>query len=240
MGWRDSLNSLKDRITGGQGNDYYDDDEYYDDGYDDGAAGETRVSEPVSSNGLLGNTPRPEAESVSVYTRSGRPVGGNGAGAPTPVPDTRSYAAPSPVASYTPSTSYSQGSSYSGGSSYTPTYDAPLGTSGGPTPGDLGGRTYTRSATSGQLPPYVLKPVSYDDVQTVVRRVRTNQPVVIIFKNTNIETAKRILDFCFGFSYGVNGEVSELGDRVFVVLPQGVALSDADINKLVADGDLVR
>ena len=94
--------------------------------------------------------------------------------------------------------------------------------------------------TSGQLPPYVLRPVSYEDVQSVVRRVRTNQPVVVVFRNTNIETAKRILDFCFGFSYGVNGEVTELGDRVFAVLPAGVTLSSADIDKLVADGDLVR
>ena len=36
------------------------------------------------------------------------------------------------------------------------------------------------------------------------------------------------------------GEVRELGDRVFAVLPTGVSLSKADIDKLVADGDLVR
>ena len=94
--------------------------------------------------------------------------------------------------------------------------------------------------SSGKLPPYVLKPVSYDDVQTVVRRVRTNQPVVIVFRNTNIETAKRILDFCFGLSFGLGGEVRELGDRVFVVLPADVDLSQSDLDKLVADGDLVR
>ena len=73
-----------------------------------------------------------------------------------------------------------------------------------------------------------------------MRRVRTNQPVVIVFRNTPVETAKRILDFTFGFSYGINGKVEELGDRVFAVLPTGVSLSKADIDKLVADGDLVR
>ena len=93
---------------------------------------------------------------------------------------------------------------------------------------------------SGQLPPYVLRPVSYDDVQTVVRRVKTNQPVVIVFRNTNIEVAKRILDFCFGLSYGLDGDITELGDRVFAVTPAGIQLSRADIAKLVADGDLVR
>ena len=104
---------------------------------------------------------------------------------------------------------------------------------------DLSGRGAMR-VSSGQLPPYVLRPVAYDDVQTVVRRVKTNQPVVLVFRNTDIECAKRILDFCFGFSYGVDGEVSELGDRVFAVLPQGVSLTATDLDKLAADGDLVR
>ena len=84
----------------------------------------------------------------------------------------------------------------------------------------------------------VLRPVSYDDVQSVVRRVRTNQPVILIFKGTNIETAKRILDFCYGLSYGVAGSVEALGDRVFAVLPAGIELTQGDIDKLVADGDL--
>ena len=107
------------------------------------------------------------------------------------------------------------------------------------TPGDLGGRTIARPSSS-VLPPYVLKPAAYDDVQMVVRRVRTNQPVVLVFRNTNIEAAKRILDFCFGLACGLGGAVQELGDRIFVVLPAGIELSDSDIEKLVNDGDLVK
>ena len=208
------LDTIKDRLSGGR-DDYYEDD-YYDEGYENGGyeqgQGERRMRDTGSSPRLLGTTPRPEAESVSVYTRSGRPVGsgrGEQAGA-------RGYG------SYQPSDSYHAG------------YDAPAPV---PASADL---TTPMRVGSGALPPYVLRPVSYDDVQTVVQRVRTNQPVVLVFRNTNIETAKRILDFCFGFSYGVNGEVTELGDRVFAVLPAGAALTATDLDKLVADGDLVR
>lgn len=222
------LDSIRDRLRGGAAEDEYYDDEYYDEGYEDDGydahEGSSRRDLGTSPR-LLGNTPRPEAESVSVYTRSGRPVGASSAADVTQVTrpvQQRSYAEPTPVAG-----------------PRTPSYDAPLGTSGAPTPGDLGPKTISR-VNSGQLPPYVLKPVSYDDVQTVVRRVRTNQPVVVVFRNTNIETAKRILDFCFGLSFGLNGAVEELGDRVFAVLPAGISLTQADIDKLVADGDLVR
>ena len=214
------LDTIKDRLRGGAGDDYYEDD-YYDEVYDDGDGYEQRPAthrrDVGSSTRLLGTTPRPEAESVSVYTRSGRPLSADRTQQTRPVtPST--YAEPAPVERYEP---------------------APAPAAPTPTPGDLGPRTISR-VSSGQLPPYVLKPVSYDDVQTVVRRVRTNQPVVIVFRNTNIETAKRILDFCFGFSYGVNGEIEELGDRVFAVLPSGIQLTATDIDKLVADGDLIR
>ncbi|HJF45216.1 cell division protein SepF [Thermophilibacter provencensis] len=222
------LDSIRDRLRGGSDDDYYEDD-YYDEGYeDDGYSGaqEPRRRDVGSSPRLLGNTPRPEAESVSVYTRSGRPVSAErpASAASRPAPST--YAAPSPVEpSYQPSY-HSDATSV-----MRPTSSA--------TPGDVGLKPVSR-VSSGKLPPYVLKPVSYDDVQTVVRRVRTNQPVVIVFRNTNIETAKRILDFCFGLSFGLGGEVRELGDRVFVVLPADVDLSQSDLDKLVADGDLVR
>jgi len=244
------LDTLRDKLTGSN-DDYYDDD-YYDD-YDDAPERE----EPQSQGaGLLGNTRRPEAESVSVYTRSGRPVGSNGAGGPTPAP-APSYGSgyrdeyQRPARPQSPNPQYAQ-RPQSGYGSYSdetqaipqtpahpPVHEGVLGNStGGHTPADIGLKPIPRPATSGQLPPYVLKPVSYDDVQMVVRRVRTNQPVILIFKGTNIETAKRLLDFCYGLSYGVAGSVEALGDRVFAVLPAGIELTQGDIDKLVADGDL--
>lgn len=222
------LDSIRDRFRGEADDDYYDGYEG-DQGYDEPAPAtrrESRTSTPGSAPRLLGNTPRPEAESVSVYTRSGRPVGSSSAAAPAPVApyepaaQTRSFQPVEPA--------------------YHPTsYEPALGGATSATPGDIG-LTPVARVNSGQLPPYVLRPVSYDDVQTVVRRVKTNQPVVIVFRNTNIEVAKRILDFCFGLSYGLDGDITELGDRVFAVTPAGIQLSRADIDKLVADGDLVR
>ena len=239
------LDNIRDRLRPA-GDDYYDD-EYYDD-YDEP---QDSRGDSYENGGLLGNSRRPEAESVSVYTRSGRLVDGTPS---TSAPSSASYGRdvsyqPSAAArpSYAPRTDYRD--SYAAeettsipaqpqhdyGSS-----DSLLGnTTGGHTPGDIGLKPVPR-VNSGQLPPYVLKPVSYDDVQMVVRRVRTNQPVVLVFKNTNIEIAKRILDFSFGLTCGVGGQVDELGDRVFAVMPQGVTLSQSDLDKLASDGFIER
>lgn len=213
------LDAIRDRL---RGDDYYDDDDYYDE-EPDARGRATGDSQTTGSRAkLLGNTSRPEAESVSVYTRSGRPVSTQPA-----APANDEPRSPRPYAASESSSPYASD------------YEPAAPSTGNTTPGDRGLRPVPR-VTSGRLPPYILRPVSYDDVQSVVRRVRTNQPVVLVFKNTNIEVAKRILDFSFGLSYGVGGAVEELGDRVFVVLPQGISLSQADLDKLASDGDLAR
>lgn len=214
------FDTIKERLNLGS-DDYYDDDfeEYYDE-----------PDEPQrDTSGILGNTRRPEAESVSVYTRSGRPVANN-AGA-------QSAGYGYPVASDGYAGDYR--SSY-GDSPLTAqnTGRGALGTAGSTTPGDIGLTPLPRSGAASQLPPYVLKPAAYDDVQMVMRRVRTNQPVVLSLKNTPVDVAKRILDFSFGFSCGIGGAVEEIGDRAFVVLPAGMSLSQADIDRLSADGSI--
>ena len=47
-----------------------------------------------------------------------------------------------------------------------------------------------------------------------------------------------MLDFSYGFACGLGATVREVGDRVFVVLPQGCEVTDSDLAKLRADGYL--
>ncbi|MCI5949098.1 MAG: cell division protein SepF [Parolsenella sp.] len=217
---------------------------YYDDAPQRGDRYADRGQQQQGS-GLLGNPSRPDADSISVYTRSGRHLSGDDFGRAGDV--------------YGSNNAYGSDGAYRAAddswrkddaaprdflgathtdepSSFVPPATQPgvFGATGN-TPGDVG-LTAVPRVTSGKLPAYVLKPTSYDDVQTVVRRVRTNQPVVLSFKNLKIEVAKRILDFSFGLACGIDGSVEELGDRVFVVLPQGVELSETDRAKLTREG----
>jgi len=262
MGFWDNI---KDRLRPAE-DDYYDDEDYYDDYEEPEARGSRRDQDRDSgreTSGVLGNTRRPEAESVSVYTRSGRPV------SQEPAPsrsyasvgsheypsqaqargyeDYRSGSSAAPNPRYAPredayasrEPQYASRSSERGYDDYQAPAQAPASFEpAGRTQADIGLKAVPRQSTSGKLPPYVLKPASYDDVQMVVRRVSTGQPVVLSFWNTNIDTAKRILDFCLGLACGLGGNVDSLGERVFVVLPQGIELSDQDVDKLVKDGTI--
>ena len=206
------LDNLRDRLTGNYSDDYEDDD-YYDDYDDDGYEGDDY--EQPRGSGILGNTSRPEAESVAVYTRSGRPVGTN-AGAPSQ--DTSPRSQPQARSASSAYTSYRNRrddyeSGFDDGNSYTPRPTASLN-------------------ASGQLPPYVLRAEGYEDVQTVVRRVRTNQPVLLVLNDTDPAVAQRIIDFCYGLAFGIGGEMAAVDGKVFVVMPADIQMSQADLDRL--------
>ena len=237
------LDEIKNKmhLGGQQGYDqgYGQDDDYgYDDGYDDGyqnngysgASGEGFYTQDEPSNGLLGQTRRGEAESVAVYTRSGQLVGDDSRHATTYNPPSRSQ--DSVAGGYRPG-AYDTPSSYAESARARAAAPAPASA-----PSD--GSAYASNIINAtpQLPAYVLRPESYDDVETVVRRVRTKQPVALIFVGVRTEVAKRVLDFSYGFACGLGATVKEVGDRVFMVLPAGCEVKDSDLKKLRADGYL--
>lgn len=204
------LDNLRDRFGGGYNDDDYDDD-YYDDYDDDGG------DQPSTGSGILGNTSRPEAESVSVYTRSGRPVGNNAGGQTS---TSRNTASSRPSASYS---SYRRNND-----DFDDDLDEYVPSSARPTV------TAPSLNSSGQLPPYLLRAEAYEDVQAVVRRVRTNQPVLLVLDDTPADIAQRILDFSFGLSFGIGGEVQPVDAKAFLVLPAGIQVSQAEVDRLLS------
>ena len=237
------LDDIKSKIhLGGQGGydqGYGQDGDYgYYDGYDDGynqggngygaaASGDGFYTQDEPSNGLLGQTRRGEAESVAVYTRSGQLVGDDSRHATTYNPPARSQES---AGAYRPG-AYDTPSSYA---------ENTRARAAAPVPPASETASYASSIINAtpQLPAYVLRPESYDDVETVVRRVRTKQPVALIFVGVRTEVAKRVLDFSYGFACGLGASVKEVGDRVFMVLPAGCEVKDSDLKKLRADGYL--
>ena len=215
MGFLDEIKN-KMHLGGQQGYDqgYGQDDDYgYDDGYDDsyqgngysGASGEGFYTQDEPSNGLLGQTRRGEAESVAVYTRSGQLVGDDSRHATTYNPPSRSQ--DSVASGYRPG-------AYDTPSSYAENTRARAAAAPAPAPSDASAYASNIINATPQLPAYVLRPESYDDVETVVRRVRTKQPVALIFVGVRTEVAKRVLDFSYGFACGLGATVKKWRARI--------------------------
>lgn len=241
------LDDLKSKIPFGQNQSGYSQDGYdqgdgYDDYYDDGAGGYAgdpyadqgygaadqgygtqQYTEPEPNPGLLGQTRRGEAESVAVYTRSGQLVGDADRHATTYNPPSRAQEGYRPGAYDTPS-------SYAEALRSVPSPKPAAASS------DVAAHVSAVVNATPQLPAYILRPESYDDVETVVRRVRTRQPVALVFVGVRTEVAKRVLDFSYGFACGLGASVKEVGDRVFMVLPQGCEIKESDLAKLRTEG----
>ncbi len=165
-----------------------------------------------------------------MYTRSGQLVGDDSRHATTYNPPSRSQ--DSAAGGYRPG-AYDTPSSYAESARARAAAPAPASA-----PSDASAYANNIINATPQLPAYVLRPESYDDVETVVRRVRTKQPVALIFVGVRTEVAKRVLDFSYGFACGLGATVKEVGDRVFMVLPAGCEVKDSDLKKLRADGYL--
>ena len=61
---------------------------------------------------------------------------------------------------------------------------------------------------------------------------------ILSLKNTPGDIATRILDFSFGFATGIGGAVEQVGNAAFAVTPANLSISQADIDKLSADGTI--
>lgn len=231
-------NQAQDYGAGDGYDDYYDEDgspsnsygdENYQaasDAYSAGAQGYGYSTREEQTGGRLGQTRRGEAESVAVYTRSGQLVGDADRHASMYNPPAREGGV-RPGAYDTPS-SYAE--------TVRSTASAPAPAAAAATEA----RMNSVLTATPQLPAYILRPESYDDVETVVRRVRTRQPVALVFQGVRTEVAKRVLDFSYGFACGLGATVREVGDRCFIVLPQGCEVKDTDLAKLRQEGYLKR
>ena len=81
-----------------------------------------------------------------------------------------------------------------------------------------------------------IRPKSFDDAQIVANCLRDKVPVIINFEQTDVEDAKRIIDFISGTTYALHGDIKKVSQYVFVCAPNNVAVTyTADEKKATSD-----
>lgn len=68
-------------------------------------------------------------------------------------------------------------------------------------------------------------PRSYSDVLAVGEAFRDNVPVIMNLTDMDDAEARRIVDFAAGLTFGVRGSIERVTTRVFLLSPEGVAVS---------------
>jgi cell division inhibitor SepF len=80
----------------------------------------------------------------------------------------------------------------------------------------------------------VLEPSSFNDAQALADRFKRQQPVILNLQNVDSELSRRMVDFCSGLTYALDGNIQTVANRVFLLTPRNVEVS-AEERKRIAE-----
>jgi len=76
---------------------------------------------------------------------------------------------------------------------------------------------------------FVADATSFDDgAQSVADRFKRRQPVILNLQRADEDLSKRMVDFCAGLAYALDGEMHPIVDRLFLLTPSEVEVSSKE------------
>ena len=83
---------------------------------------------------------------------------------------------------------------------------------------------------------HIVEPKSFGEVQTIADKFKQGTPVVMNLTGTKAELSKRLLDFAAGLTYGLDGGLQKVADKVFLLTPANVDVSAEDRRRMKDTG----
>jgi cell division inhibitor SepF len=74
---------------------------------------------------------------------------------------------------------------------------------------------------------HTVEPRAFSEAQSIADKFKMGQPVIMNLTGTEPELSKRLLDFASGLTYALDGGLQKVSDRVFMLTPRNVDLSNA-------------
>jgi FtsZ-interacting cell division protein YlmF len=75
---------------------------------------------------------------------------------------------------------------------------------------------------------FVIEPNMFEDSQIIGDKFKDDRPVIVNLQNESSEVAKRIIDFCSGLTYALNGSIEKVADKVFLITPSNVEVASEE------------
>lgn len=83
---------------------------------------------------------------------------------------------------------------------------------------------------------FVIEPNGYEDSQIIGDKFKVDIPVIVNLQNESPETSKRIIDFCSGLTYALNGSIEKVAEKVFLITPYNVEVTSEEKELLKEKG----
>jgi cell division inhibitor SepF len=78
----------------------------------------------------------------------------------------------------------------------------------------------------------VLEPSSFNDAQALADRFKRQQPVILNLQSVDTDLSRRMVDFCSGLTYAMDGQIQSVANRVFLLTPRNVEVSAEERKRL--------
>ena len=78
----------------------------------------------------------------------------------------------------------------------------------------------------------VVDPANFNDAQSVADKFKRQQPVILNLQHADQELSRRMVDFCAGLTYALDGQIQTVANRVFLLTPRNVEVSAEERKRL--------
>ncbi len=98
-----------------------------------------------------------------------------------------------------------------------------------------GPQAHLRAVPDRGIPPArvsVVDPSSFNDAQALADRFKRQQPVILNLQQADGELSRRMVDFCAGLTYALDGQIQTVANRVFLLTPRNVEVSAEERKRL--------
>lgn len=79
--------------------------------------------------------------------------------------------------------------------------------------------------SSSALEMKVIKPERFESVTQIGDHLLARRTVVLNLEDTNKETVRRIIDFCSGVAFAIEGQIKRVANSTYIITPKNVDVS---------------
>ena len=90
------------------------------------------------------------------------------------------------------------------------------------------------SAATGKV--HLIEPSGFNDAEEIGEKFKADIPVIVNLQGMEAETAKRLIDFAAGLTFGLDGRIQRVADKVFLLTPRNVEVSAEERRRLQERG----
>ncbi len=83
---------------------------------------------------------------------------------------------------------------------------------------------------------FISEPKKFEEIQVIADNFKEDIPIVVNLQKIEQDLAKRVIDFCSGLTYALEGNISKVADKVFLITPYNVEVSSEEKELLREEG----